>query len=173
MANVNFTAILTAVEELLTGQIGTVRTFSETELATGTYPSLNPGEKARRAMVRPRFDVNITSYRKNAATASENSSQAIYDISVRVVCEYKLEHPIIEADRLAIRAQALTDGEQMRQAMGKPGNLTQTLAEVATGLASGLLRFDGFQLIEENFDQRLLRTQVDFTGVALATMAVT
>lgn len=172
MANIASAAIVTAVEEVLEGALGTVRTLATTELASGTYPSLNDGERARRAMVRPRFDVQLTRVTRHPSSPSEKSSYGLYQIEVVVSCDYKLSHEISEADRKSIRAQAITDAEQARQALGWPGNLTQTAAAVATGIVSGLLTFEGFEVENEDFETRLLKTRLTFAGVANVTMAV-
>lgn len=171
MANIAASAILTAIEECLEGEIGSVRTFTATELASGTYPSLAPEEKARRAMVRPRFDVNIGDIRRHPASPPEKSNKAFYLFDVSIVLEYKLEAEIIEDDRRAIRAQALVDSEQARQALGWPNNLLETSDGTATGIVSGLLTFKSGSPVSEDFERRLLTRRLEFEGIANVTMA--
>lgn len=171
MANLAASAILTAIEEVLDGELGTVRTFALTDLSSNTYPSLPAEEKARRAMIKPRFDVNITDVRRHPASPPEKSNKAFYLFDVSIALEYKLEHEAIEDDRRAIRAQALLDSEKARQALGWPGNLTLTDDGTATGIVSGLLTFKTSSPVSEDFERRLLTRRLEFEGVANVTMA--
>lgn len=92
--------------------------------------------------------------------------RAYYDIGVGVE---------LEADFNAIRAQALTDSDLIRQAFLWPGALTQTSAAVATGIVSGILRQSGDARVQrESHDTGgLLVTEAEYEGRVVVTQAVT
>lgn len=171
MAQLAAAAILTAVREVVEDAAGSVRIIASDTYRPGAHESLGEDAASTQALVRPRAEARFTSIEPHGARPPEQGSFTLYaiDLEVTVTRFIGTEHMILDDVRTALRAVAAQDSSRLAQALGWPGNLTQTSAAVATGLVSGMLRHTGSEIgdleMVEGQDGRIV-TAHSFTGVA-------
>lgn len=136
-------AILEAVRDVIEDAHGNSRTITD-----GTYEGLLhealPGRtEAVRALVKPRAEARIVEVARHPQSLAEPGSVQLValTIEVRIVRVVAGEAGLRDDVRDVIRGLAAADGDVLRRALGYPGNLTQTAGATATGLVSGLLRY--------------------------------
>lgn len=139
------TAILTAIREVVEDATGSVRTIADGRFEPGTYSDQARAAASVLALGNARAEVTISGLRRAPESPPVGGSFALYglDVEVTVVRNFGVAAEVDTDTRVAIRAAALLDADLLQQALGWPGNLTQTSAAVATGLVSGLLRYEG------------------------------
>lgn len=170
---ISMTNIVTAVEELIEGTIGSVRTISAGDFQADTYyQGQDDDAKAVATLVKKSFDVVPNGQERTDATLSERHSLVIIRVFIRLLVAYRTNAQVVAAQRKAVRNLAHEDAESIRQALSYPGNLTQTSGAAATNLISGLLQKDGpLQVVREDWDANLYETQHDYIGLVQCTMA--
>lgn len=177
MANINVAAIVTRVREVVDDGAGTLRTISSSRFGEKLFREMPDANQSRLAVSGPKFDVRLTRIERHPNTPPVGGSLALYNVEVEVTVARHLNvtHAIIDANRDTILAAAIEDGDHIAQALMYPGNLTQTAAGAATGLASGLLVFDSSDsevvLSDAAATPSLVRSTHRFRGVAVVTLA--
>ncbi len=169
-------ALITAIREVLRGELGAVRVVAPDTLREGTYRGI-PDERAYSlAQVAPRFHVEVPAPIRTGALGPSTANLVLYEVSPRVVLTHAAPHPDGEASvalRYDLTATALEHARIVVDALTWPGNLASTLAAEATGLRSQCLIEDPpHPEPERRWDRRLLRTELRFRGYLLATKAV-
>lgn len=171
--SVQMTRLLTAIEELLEGTIGSVRTVTSGDFMNTVYSGQDDEAKAVQALVKKSFDVAPLTLERSPATLTERSSLVLIEARLRVSVAYRLDSEVVKSRRKAVRAEAADDAETIRQALSYPGNLTQTNAGEDTNLVSGMLLEDGpYQVTREDWDANLMETQRDYRGWLEVSQAV-
>lgn len=176
MANINTTAIITAVRDVVNSAAGSLRTISATRFDGGVYEGMSDEALSLRAVVRPVFDIRVTGLTPHPASPPRNSSLAIYTIVLEVVVTRHInaEHKLIDASRDSAAGLAATDGDVIAQALEWPGNLAQDSGGNATGLIGQNLEYRGsdlrrFQLADNR--PGLIETAHRFSGFVKVTQA--
>ena len=176
MAQLAAAAILTAIREVVEDAAGSIRIITADTYRPGAHEGLGEDAASTQALVKPRADVRFTSVEPHGARPPEQGSFTLYALELEVVVTRFVgtEHMILDDVRTKLRAVAAEDGSRLAQALGWPGNLTQTSAAVATGLVSGMLRHTGSEIGDletvEGQNGRIV-TVHSFTGVAHVQMA--
>jgi hypothetical protein len=176
VANINAAAIITRVRELVDDASGTLRTISSSRFGESFYLEMKEEEQARKAVSGPKFDVRLTTIERHPSSPPISGSTALYNVTVEVtvIRHLNVNHAVIDANRDTILAASIEDGDHIMQALTYPGNMTQTSAAVATGLASGVLQYAGSEnevLLGAASEPSLVRGVHRFTGVAVVTLA--
>ena len=150
MATWDAEKLLVRMREVLESGAGTLRTIAS-GLMTDLPPGLTDEEQSRRGLVPlatgAGFPVSarIVSVKRSLSSPPVIGNIALYDIEAEVAMVY----PIVTKVTLttSMRDQAFgiaaSHADKVAQALGYPGNLTQTTAGASTGLVSGLLSYVG------------------------------
>lgn len=148
MANIAAGAIMTAIRDVLDDAAGNFRTITATRFDGAAYEGLDDEEKSRRGLVRPNFDITLTSLAPHGSSPPRNNSLQIYLIGVEVVVARHIgpDEKLTAASRDTAKALAITDADVVAQALEWPGNLTSDSATNATGLIGAKLMYDGSEL---------------------------
>lgn len=175
-------AIRTAITELLRGSIGTTRIVPQGMFEPGVHAGQKPSAQQAKAIDRRyehRFDVVVSRQAKNAATPlSVTASYRIAQHSVVINIATKLKSVVRDDAREEQRAQIEGDCDVAIQALNYPNNLLATLGAQLTGIVSGMLQGpDGlatptWELVEENWEQHLLRSRIIAEAIVIQQQAV-
>ena len=176
MANINAAAILTRVREVVDDAAGSLRTISSTRFGESFYIEMSDDEQSRKAVSGPKYDVRMTGLERHPASSPVNGSTALYNVEIEVTVARHLNvaHAVIDANRDTILAAAMEDGDHIAQALMYPGNLSTTTGGTSTGLASGMLQFEGSDtevILGAASEPSLVRSVHRFRGVAVVTLA--
>ena len=138
------TPIRTAIAELLEGSLGSIRTVTATKFLRGVFDGqpeqATAALTAQTSTARHRFDVELGAFRTHSASpvsALSNYRIAECDVTIRV--KTKLATANQTTQRATDIAAILDDCDLAAQALGRPGNLTQTAGATATNLIGGCL----------------------------------
>ena len=160
--------MLKAIRDVCLGVSGSVRTVQSGALRERAYPSTVEHEAAR-VLVGARFEPTVSKIIVSKSSPWENSPVRLLDIEVRIRTEWTTAHELIDAQRLAARARAISLLEDMRAALMRPGNLTTSSDGSATGIVSGCMHtHDGHTLEREDWTKRRLSYVSTYTSVLLA-----
>jgi len=175
-------AIRTAITELLRGSIGSVRIVPMNLFEPGVFtgqPKVAQQSKAIDHRFVHRFDLVITGLGRNAATPqSVKSSYRIEQYSVIVNITTRLKAVTLDAEREEQRARVMGDSDVAVQALNYPNNLLATNGAQLTGIVSGMLKGAGdlsspvWELVEENWEQHLLRSRIVAEATVIQQQAV-
>lgn len=159
MAFIDTLALRTAIREVLQGESGSVRTVTSGRVDGRDYWIGADDSAARaRTLVRPKFDIPTIPLEAHPNRFPENCSTRFYLASVTIESEYALPEAILsDEDRDAIRSVAEQDIDIFRQALGWPGNLTQTTGGDPTGLADGFLEWVRTDVVREDWREGVQR----------------
>lgn len=176
MANIDVTAILTAIREVCDTNAGTLRTISSTRFDGGVYEGLDDDTISTRAAVRAVFEPRLTGMTLHPASPPESGSLAIYLINVEVSVYRHLDaaDKLVDLTRDTARGLAFQDGDVLKQALGYPGNLAQTSSASPTGLIGENVEYKGSDLRRFDLDDNgpgLIETVHRFTGFVQVTQA--
>ena len=142
--------LLVRMREVLETGAGTLRTI--TPGLMGDLPSgLTQEEEARRGLIPlasgAGFPVEsrIVAVKRSAASPPVIGNIALYDIEAEVRAVYPVVTRVTmtASVRDQVYGVAASHADRIAQALGYPGNLTQTAAGSSTGLVSGLLSYVG------------------------------
>ena len=177
MATLPAAAILTRIREVLEDSAGILRTVPTGRFEGGLPEGGRVDSELAKAFVKPRIEAAITGMSLSAATPPVVGNLRIYDleVEVRVVRIIRPLEQVSDDDRVALQAAAATDADIIAQALGWPGNLTQTAASTATDLVSGMLTYQRTRArIGRRIDEgaQPLETIHTFTGKAQVRPAV-
>lgn len=166
-------AILTAVEEVLLGTLGTVRTVAAGTFERRAYEGLDITAAAR-ALEVPRFEVEVTGQQATGVIGPRTSNVGVERVHVLVRFLFPTEHELVDDERRATRADALEKVRDARLALEWPPNLVQTVAGAPTGLVSGCLVAvpAGAKVIREDWKKRLYEVELAFEQLVRTTQPV-
>lgn len=162
------TAILTAIEEVCLGTIGSVETVTANAVLRGAYQSATDETWAALARVKPRVEVEWLGASDSGLTPRLSSHKSL-SIKVLIRVLYATEFEVDAALRKTLRASAAALVEQIRSAVTRPGNLTQTSGAVLTELASGCLFKSSSSVKREDFKRRIYATEITCEGLVCTT----
>lgn len=175
MAYIQSAAILTAIREVLEDGAGSLRTISAR--FAGQLPAgAREDTELAKALVKPRVEASIVGIGIAKETPPITGNFRVYDLEVEVRC-VRIIRPIEQVDddtRVATQALAADDADVIAQALGYPGNLTQTAAAAATDLVSGCLIYTRSRArVARRIDEgaQPLETIHSFRGKAIARPA--
>lgn len=171
MAYLASEAIITRVKEVCDSNFGQIRKIPAGSYTGDWHNELTIDEQVRRASINPRFDVTLGGIRPNPASPPTTGNLFIYDLDlvVMVARHMWLSEQLTEI-RDQVFALAMQDADILRQALTYTGNLTQTEAGDATGLASGRLEWVESNQAEVEYAPAggaAVKTIHNFTGVAI------
>lgn len=159
----DFQPLVDRVYEVLCDGAGAARTLAEADrFRRGLFPGQDPAHQARDAHTQKRCWVALTGLPRG--DESEVNDRALYTVRVRVDLAYALEPEPDQAAWRNLQGLMALDAHRIRGALGFPGNLTQTAAAAATGLASGALVYEDWAPDEPLPRQRLWRARASFLG---------
>lgn len=169
----NSTPILTAVEEVCLGTIGTIRTVSAGSLQRDAYDGQSDEARAIAARINARVEVEVISVQRTGVVAPEIANRAVLDIELRLTFAFTTEFELRDDQRLATRAAAIDLMQRCRDALCWPGNLRQTQAGVPTNLIGHSLRVQTPIAVRRvDFKKRIFEAEMRATGLIDATLAV-
>lgn len=176
MANIAAKNILTRAREVIDTAAGTLRTISASRFSGSLDESSVDDEHANASVEDPRFDVSISGISRHPSSPPMISNTVLYNVDVTVtIVRYLGGMESIDDDtRDTAKANAIVDGDMLCQALMFPGNMTQTAAGAATGLASGLLSHVDTTAEVVTATESVpthVKSKHTFTGVAVVTMA--
>jgi len=155
------TYIRTAIDELLAGTIGSVRTVTADTLLNG-HDDAWEGLSISKA----RYDLTLGAIEQHPSSPiSALTSYRIGRLPVTIALRFHLPTAATESERDDVRASAYELADTVIQALGYPGNLTQTDDENATGIISGMLTNLGTNIPVEDWEAQILTIEV--TGDAI------
>ena len=161
-------AILTAIEEVCLGTIGSVETVTAGTVERGAYQPVDDDRIAAAARTKPRFEVEWKGER-DTGLVPRMSSHASYEIKLLVRLVYPTDFELQPDERRAQRAAGAVTANKIRNALTRPGNLTQTSAAVATELASGCLKKAETAVVREDFKRRVWIAEIACTALVCTT----
>ncbi len=135
-------AILTRVREVLENGAGAVRVITAETYKPGTHAGLDALADSVGALGKPTIEATITERSRHPSSPPRQSSFTLEAITleVRVVRGFDGAADLNATARTALNALAPSDGFDIAQALGWPGNMTATEAATPTGLVSGQLQ---------------------------------
>ena len=136
-------ACLTRIREVVEDSRGVLRTVPSARFVGDLPDGLTDTEDARRGIVGPRVETNLTAFATNPSSPPTMGNLMFTDVDfdVRVIRTRTPLEQLDDDSRDALEAQAAIDAEVLRQALGYPGNLTTTQSATATGIVSGMARW--------------------------------
>ena len=162
MALTQWQYVRQALEQVLTGTIGSVRTMTATAIGMGHTPWHG------QLVSQPRFDIRIARRQSHEATPVQYmGSHRLEQLDIEIDVFHSFASNIQEDKRGTVRDQVQWDVEAAKQALQWPGNLSVTSSSNATGIISGMLVGVASQVILEDWDQRPPRSQSRITGTAI------
>ena len=134
-------AILTRVREVLEDGEGAVRAVTAGAYVAGTHTALDALADSAASIGKPTVEASITARVRHPSSPPRQSSYTLEQITVevRVVRPFDGITDLNVTARTALNALAPSDGFDIAQALGWPGNMTATEAASETGLVSGQL----------------------------------
>ena len=151
------TAIITAIEELIEGSLGSIRTVAASSFGPGHTPWYG------QVVSEPRYDIQIINTLPHPASpVSAISDRRIDTLVIQIDLRHQLKSRIQESERSATRATVLGAVDEVVQALHYPGNLTETSTGSPTYIISGMLMNLESTLVEERWDEppQMIHTQI-------------
>lgn len=149
MAYGQFSAILTAVREVLDDGGGSLRTISAGRFTSDLTEGLSDEEQRRRGVRSDKpFRVAFTRMERHPASPPITGNLIMYAVEMEVVVS-RTVGPLeqVDLDAMAtLRALAFEDADVIRQALCTPPNLAETAASVSTDLAGDSLQYENTRL---------------------------
>lgn len=172
VAYASFTNIRKAVRERMEAALSSTRDIASGRFDGEYYTNMQDQERRLLSLITPRYDVRIVGASRHESSPTINSTLALMTIELDIICSYALATPA-EADdtRDVVRATAEQDADIIRQALTFPNNIDDTSAAAATGLVSGRLEWNGFEVTREEWGEGtddamgILETAHHFEGI--------
>ena len=174
--------IRTAIVELVRGSIGTTRVVPAGMFGEGVHAGQKPSAQQAKALNRNythRFDVAVRVAGVHEASAvSVKTSSRISRFAVEIMFTTKLKSVVQDEARDDVLARVAGDGDVVIQALNYPNNLLTTNDGEATGIVSGMLlgpdntSTPRWELVEENWEQQLLRSRIVAEAIVIQVQAV-
>lgn len=166
-------ALRAAIVGVCDGTLGSVRTVED---ADAVYHGASPLNERVQALLAPTFDVTFTGSRRHAASPLGTGTYEIRTIDVRVDIKHALSEDVLEDDRAAVRDAVHEACDEIVTALSYPGNLLVDGDAEATGCVDGMLSGEGgapsWEITAEDWDARLIRSQIRGTAYVQHTRAV-
>lgn len=155
---INIVNIMTALEELLAGTIGSTRTMTGSTVDQAVSGDHVLGAQTA---VRPTIDVTLGPIEDNPASPlSIKANYRISDLSVLIKLTRHLPSEVDITARSAARSGVLYVADQIVQAMSYPGNLALTSGGLATDIIGGCLVGAKISAYNEDWDRHLISTEI-------------
>ena len=153
--------MIRATEDLLLGNITSIRGFDVDTLYRDAYPGIADLTLAQRAAVKPRFEVELVGTHRTGVVAPENAGTKVVAVDVRVKVVTTLLHEVQADDRRGVRGFMFSLLESVRSALAFPGNLVQTAGGSATGATSGCyLRVGPAKVTREDYVAKIFAAEM-------------
>lgn len=169
-------SILRAIDEVLTGTIGSVRTVTAGTTRAGAWEGISDEKLAADALVKTRFEVIPLGEGDTGEIAPNTANLAIDSITVRIRIAFLVEVTTGELDDAARRVARAAIWDlvvQCRDALTYAGNLTQDSTAVATDLVGHALIPVGETVFDrEDWAKRILVASFVMKGSINRTRAV-
>lgn len=160
--------IITAIEEICTGEIGAVETVAAGALQLGAYASANDEAKIGRAFQNPRCEITVKQWKATDLTP-RFSDTAIHEIEVDIAIHVTTGFELNDTNRATARALMMTLGERVAAACTRPGNMSTTSTGGATGLISGCAMSANASVESEDFKKRLIAAKISLKMLVAST----
>lgn len=168
MATLAARAIRRAVRECLTGTLVTSRSPSPGYASDDLFTNAETYTQLERAMLKPTFDVSVTSVGRQEDSPSTVNNILLYRVEVKVLVSYNLDDIVLAAnDADQVKSDAERDIDVFTRALGWPGAVSQTSLGTPTGLVSGLLRATSANIVTDEPMQGLYQVELNLEGVAI------
>lgn len=175
MANIAAANIFTRIREVLEDGAGSVRTITAARFSGGLYSGLGRDAETLRSLGKPRVEAEIVAGARHPSSPPINGSFELKElrVTVRIVRSGTLVQKLDDDARDAAKALAVVDADLVSQALTFPGNLTTTAGGGATGIVSGLLRYESsdFSVEYDGDVSARIVTSHEFIGVVNVTLA--
>jgi hypothetical protein len=157
--------IYKALEQLLKGEIGiTGHKVATTTVAIGHTPWWGD------ILINTQADIYISEGVPHPQTPPQSmASHRLELVSVELNLYHDLQSNVQEDQRRATRAGVLADTDEIYQALHYPNSLKTTLTGTATNIISGMLENLSYTLIEEDWEDNVLSTQITGTATVRVT----
>lgn len=167
--NLNADAIINACRKVIEGTLGTTRVVATGQVLDQAQAGLTDEALGFRVRVKARYDIEVTSWRRTGAIASEMYNSSVSELGLNLKMWFTTEDELIESSKRATRASALELIEEARAALCFPGNLT-TDGTTATGIISGcLMQSSEAKITREDWEQRIFAVEVPMRALVLVT----
>ncbi len=177
MAAFSDAAIRTAVSDVIVGVITGVRSMGVGNLTDDIAVGATSQTAAQRATVKPTVTIS-TAYTPHPDAPSQPGPDWFDTLTLTLTFTSLL--PTEALGRVAIdlvKATQANGAANLRAAFAWPGKLTTTNAGVATGIVSGVLRFEGMTVVRDTpptaTDGGLYVTEHRFSGTVHSAVSVT
>ena len=141
MAYLRFNTALKRIREVVEQSAGALRAVPVGRFLGDLPQGLDDESAMARAISTPRVESSITSVTPSSSSPPVLGDLRIYEVqvSVKVLRVVTPLEQVSDADRDELQALAAQDADVLSQALGFPGNLTQTADGTLTEIVSGLL----------------------------------
>jgi hypothetical protein len=169
MAASSLDPLITRIREVLTDGAGVARTLAAADrFSERTYWNRPDDHQALSSRQKKAAYVSLTSATLHNAGNSAGSS-VLYDIEILVELSYYTGSKFKPSDvELAIRTAA-SDMHKVNAALSYQGNLLQTAAAAATGLASAGLKMIDWETEQPDPETKLLRATMRLSAIVDVT----
>lgn len=167
----NAANIRTAILELLEGDIGAIRTVSADTFEYGVFDGLSQQAvegKLTASSASHMFDVAVSVTDNHPNTNSPNTgSRRLMRARVSIPIWTRTKTTAEESARKTTLASIRDDADTALQALGYPGNLTETSASAATNIRGGLLYGPGgtggpaWSIESVDWERGIVRSHID------------
>ncbi len=156
-------AILTAIEEVALGTIGTTEVVPVGTLVRGAYDPKQVGAPAQ-SFTHARVEVEADGP-KDTGLVPRMSNVAALEYGFVIRCQFTTSFELVEDKRRAARATALETTELVRAAVTRAQNVLVTSGAVATQLVTGCLLKATTRVVSADFKRRLIVTEIAARGL--------
>lgn len=180
---INAANIRLAIEELLEGTIGSVRTVTAGVMSGAVFDGQpDAASKALSLSYRHRFDVELTGFSDNEASpiGSSLSNRRLINLEVSIPIVSRLQSSVQESLRSTVLANVVSDADTAIQALHYAigsGALATTNAGGATTIIGGMLAGPNgigsptWTLEAQDWDAQEVRSRIDARAIVRVTQA--
>lgn len=166
-------ALLVAVDEVITGALGSVRTMPPIFEVGAAYDGVSDEKLGGDVIVRPMADVKLLEVERTGAVAPETADLSIDRVTLRIRVAFTTADQLDGDLRRAVRALCWAMVESIQDALAWAGNLVQTAGGAATGVGGGaLMRTGPARVVREDWAKRIFVAEFVMTGLVQRTRAV-
>lgn len=175
MANLNPEAIRGAIIENLDGTVSGPRQLLVGEADADIHEGASDEMKALRALVRPRFTVNITEMKTSEGSPMGHTTLRLYDVTIVVRAVYNLQGPGVDhVDYQDRKAVAEAHADKFMQRLSWPGSLTNCISlGKPTGIVSGMLRSkDLYRVTRDDPEKSIFEVEQTYAAIVRVDAAI-
>lgn len=169
MANIDTSAILTRVREVMTTTAGIVKPIPANRFFGELQEGISDEEASRRAVPYARYDARVRNLGPHPNSPPSLHSLVLYKIEVEIVVvrHYDAQHAVIDATRDTTVALMAQDADVISQPLTFLNNLLATNDGDMTGLVSGCLKYEGSEVTRSDSSNNagVLEAVHRFSGV--------